>query len=115
MAASMSEETNRPADDTSIAKQTTTLHVSASRLTGYLQGLDLQRDLFRLLDQGYREIVLDLSNVELISSSIIGTLIGINRDFWTRSARLVLANVQPSVKEILSATRVDELFRFRNA
>ncbi len=111
----MSAESNRPADDPSSQKQTTTLRVSDSHLTGYLQGLDLQKDLFHLLDQGYREIVLDLSNVELISSSIIGTLIGVNRDFWTRSARLVLANVQPSVKQILIATRVDELFRFRKA
>ena len=111
----MSAESDRPTDDTSTQKQTTTLRVSDVRLTGYLQGLDLQKDLFHLLDQGYREIVLDLANVELISSSIVGTLIGINRDFWTRSARLVLANVQPNVRAILKATRVDELFRFRNA
>lgn len=111
----MSAESDRPADETSASKQSTTHRVSEARLTGYLQGLDLQKDLFHLLDEGYREVVLDLSNVEIISSSIIGTLIGVNRDFWTRSARLVLANVQPSVKEVLTATRVDELFRFRNA
>lgn len=86
-----------------------------TRLTGYLQGLDLRKDLMALLDNGYGEIVVDMSVVELISSSIIGTLIGVNRDFWSHSTRLVLSNLRPQVKEILSTTGVDELFKIRDA
>ena len=108
----MNAEPDRPNSPQS--KGSTTLHVRESRLTGYLQGLDLRKELLDLLERGYSEIVLDLTDVELISSSIIGTLIGVSREFWSRSTSLVLTNLHPQVKEILSATRVDELFKIRD-
>lgn len=97
------------------SKASTTLRLQEKRLTGYLQGLDLRKDLMELLDKGYREIVVDMADVELISSSIIGTLVGVNRDFWSREARLVLCNVCPTVLGILTTTGVDQLFKIRDA
>lgn len=112
MAVDMHSESNPP-DRT--AAESTTFSVEYPRLTGYLQGLDLQKDLLRLLDRGNGEVVLDLEAVEVISSVVIGMLIGVNREFLSRNVKLVLTNLAPQIKQVFESTRVDELFRIRNA
>jgi len=112
MAVGMNSESNPPNRS---AAESTTFIVEDPRLTGYLQGLDLQKDLLRLLERDHREVVLDLEVVEVISSAVIGMLIGVNREFLLRNVNLVLTNLAPQIKQAFEATRVDELFRIRNA
>ncbi|MDG2382012.1 MAG: STAS domain-containing protein [Pirellulaceae bacterium] len=91
-----------------------TLKLQEKRLIGYMQGLDLRQELLGLLEKGYPEIVVDMASVELISSSIIGTLVGLERDFRLRDVSLVLTQIQPPVHKILTTTGVIGLFKIRD-
>ncbi|MBN00231.1 MAG: hypothetical protein CMJ77_14005 [Planctomycetaceae bacterium] len=112
MAVDMNSESNPP-DRT--AAESTTLSVEHPRLTSYLQGLDLQKELLRLLERGHSEFVLDLEAGEVISSAVIGMLIGVNREFLSRNVKLVLTNLVPQIRQVFESTRVDEPFQIRNA
>lgn len=100
--------------DSAAGNNFATLKLQEKRLTGYLQGIDLQKELLGLLEQGYAEVVVDMASVELISSAVIGTLVGLERDFRLRNVRLVLSDLQPAVHKILATTGVVGLFKIRD-
>ena len=55
---------------------------------------------------------LDLQRVERISSAGLNELIGINSLARSRGVRLVLLDVQDSVREIFALTRLERMFEF---
>lgn len=55
---------------------------------------------------------LDFQDIERLNSVWLNELIGINRKARSRGVRLVLVNVQESVRDVFSVTRIDRLFEF---
>jgi anti-sigma B factor antagonist len=58
--------------------------------------------------------VIDLSSVKLLPSLTIGALVRMNRDFRTRGQRLMLAAVQPTVRQVLAIAKLDRLFEIHD-
>jgi anti-sigma B factor antagonist len=54
---------------------------------------------------GRTKLLLDLSNVEFLSSAGVGKLITLNRKVDRLGGRLVLCNVAPSVDEVFGIVR----------
>jgi anti-sigma B factor antagonist len=63
-----------------------------------------------LLADGKRKLVLDMSNVTLIDSAGLGTLVGIHQSAGTRGASLSLCNLSARLKELLVMTRLIVIF-----
>lgn len=65
----------------------------------------LQKHLDGIVDSGVRQIVLDLANLEYISSAGLGVL------FWTKKAMdakqgsLLMVNLQPQVKKVFEIVK----------
>jgi len=59
------------------------------------------------------QLNLDLKRVERITSAGLNELIGINSLARSRGIRLVLLDVQKSVREIFELTRLERMFEFR--
>lgn len=59
-------------------------------------------------------VVLDLSKVAFMPSLSLGGLIQLLQEFKARGQRLVLASVQPLVRETMALTRLDRLFEIQN-
>jgi anti-anti-sigma factor len=61
---------------------------------------------------GRPEVVVDLSGVGFAGSAALGNFVAIQRLVRQRGGRLVLCNVDPTVKEVLRASKLDVLFEY---
>jgi anti-anti-sigma factor len=63
-------------------------------------------------NRGRPEVVVDLSGVGFAGSAALGNFVALHRLARQRGGRLVLCNVDPTVKEVLRASKLDVLFEF---
>ena len=71
--------------------------------------------LFSLVDELSRKnLLLNFSNVEYMSSAALGKLITLNKKVQASDGRLVLCNIDPQIREVFEITRLDKLFTIRS-
>ena len=63
-----------------------------------------------LIRDGHREIVIDCTELGLISSSCLSTLIKGRRRVSKRGGRIILANVNSSILEVIGFLGLKQLF-----
>ena len=67
----------------------------------------LGQELFSLVEQyNWLKLVLDLSNVEYLTSSVIGKLITLHRKLHRSQGKLVLISLSPGVDSILRTAKL---------
>jgi anti-sigma B factor antagonist len=74
----------------------------------------LREKVKSLLAEGKQKLVLDMSNVTLIDSAGLGTLVGLHQSASTRGASLRLCNLGAKFKELLQMTRLLTVFDVSN-
>jgi anti-sigma B factor antagonist len=57
-------------------------------------------------------VVLDLSLVRIVPSLALGLLVQLSKRCKSRRQRLVLAGVQPQVRQVFTVTQLDRIFTF---
>jgi anti-sigma B factor antagonist len=57
--------------------------------------------------------ILDMSLVKFIPSLTLGMLVKLLQEFKSRGQRLVLASLQPTVRQVFAITRLDRLFEIQ--
>ena len=68
---------------------------------------ELGHDLFALVDQhDCKKIVLNMSNVEYVTSSVIGKIITLHRKLHRCEGQLIISNLSPGVHDVLHASRL---------
>jgi anti-anti-sigma factor len=65
------------------------------------------------VEAGGRDLVLDFSNVALVSSAGLGVLVGLHNRLRDAGGRLVLRDLDNAVYEVFEATRLTRLFDVR--
>jgi anti-sigma B factor antagonist len=60
--------------------------------------------------QGKQPVLLDMTAVEFVPSSALGSLVMLNRRFKQEGRRFLLVGVHPQIRTTLAATRLDKLF-----
>lgn len=76
---------------------------------------DLKSEIKRHIDNGYRYLVFDLTDLGYIDSSGIGTLIQISNWMKKRGGVMILVNTQGSVEKIFQMSKLDEFFVFKDS
>ena len=72
---------------------------------------EMGNELLRLVeDQGFNQIVLDLSGVRYLSSTMLGKLVSLSRRIEQSGGRLRLCCLSPVVSDILRISRLDRVF-----
>lgn len=67
--------------------------------------------LLDLIDTtGARRMLMDATNVEFVTSSVLGKLITVHRTLQREGGRLVLCSCSPALMDILETTRLTSLF-----
>lgn len=74
----------------------------------------LREKVKNLLAEGKQKLVLDMSNVTLIDSAGLGTLVGVHQSASTRGASLRLCNLGAKFRELLQMTRLLTVFEVSN-
>ncbi len=68
-------------------------------------------NLFKLVDElGRKNILLNFSNVEYLSSAALGKLISLNRKVNNVSGKLILCCISPQIFEVFEITRLNRVF-----
>ncbi len=76
---------------------------------------DLKSDVKRNIDNGFRYVIFDLTDLSYVDSSGIGTLIQISNWMRKRAGLMVLVNTQGSVEKIFQISKLDEFFVFKDS
>ncbi len=59
-------------------------------------------------------VALDMSNIAFMPSLSLAGLIQLNQIYKARQQRLILAGLQPPIRQILAITRLDRLFEIHD-
>ena len=71
----------------------------------------LQDSILSIVEQaGPINLVLDFSNVQFLSSSVLGLLIRISKRVYQAEGQLALCNIMPKILEIFKITRLTNIF-----
>ncbi|MBZ4683191.1 MAG: anti-sigma factor antagonist [Fusobacteriaceae bacterium] len=76
--------------------------------------IDLKLELNNLVDNGSRNIMIDLENVTYMDSSGLGVLVALLKRIKTEEGQLKLLNLPPSVAKIFELTRLTKFFEIYN-
>lgn len=90
----------------------TIIKFNKNKLLG-TEAVEFQDSVLDTLDKGVNSIVIDLSNVEYVTSWAIGMLVHAFTTSTNRSAQFSLVGVTQKVKEILSKVKLDKIFYIR--
>lgn len=71
---------------------------------------DLQDQLYELADLPIKRLILDLSDLEFMSSVGLGAIIAAHQRCRLRDCRVQLVGLQPRILELLEVTRMTQLF-----
>ena len=70
----------------------------------------LRERMLELIDDGARELVLDLSGIELIDSTGLGVLVGVLKRLLQHDGALELRSLRPAARRVLDITGLDRVF-----
>lgn len=76
---------------------------------------ELKTKVKNIIEEGYRYFICDMSNLNYIDSSGIGTLIQISNWVKNRNGLIVFTNVQGNVEKIFELTRLNEFFVIKDS
>ena len=76
---------------------------------------DIGQELLKLPDRSEGKILLDLHDVEFISSLLLMKLIGLQKKCVASKIDLRMCRPRPSVLEVIKVTRLDSLFNIHDS
>lgn len=73
--------------------------------------LELGEELLQLVEKdGNKDLLLDFSSVEFLSSAALNKLIILDKKVKSKSGQLKLCNMMPEIREVFVITRLNQLF-----
>jgi anti-sigma B factor antagonist len=87
----------------------TILSVKEGRLDAHNSG-ELKDRILKTLEEGNRNLIIDLGDVQFIDSSGLGALLSGYKNANLRSSAFALANLQPRVRSMFELTRLHRVF-----
>lgn len=70
----------------------------------------LKKNLFRICENGKKEIILDFKEVHSIGSSGIGALIFFYKKFLEMEGKIQIINVNRNIRSLFEIIKLDDLF-----
>ena len=75
---------------------------------------ELGQELFRLVEDDHRKnLLLNFSTVEFLSSAALGKLITLDKKVKAHGGKLKLCNIRREIYEVFAITRLNKLFDIR--
>ena len=110
----MSETSVLRLEEITPAKAAKAVHVATVELTKLMDGQGLeevQQALSNLArQQPGLDLLVDLGNVQFLSSAAIGMLGMLHRKTWGAKGRMKICSIRPEVMQVLKLTRLDSVF-----
>ena len=87
----------------------TVLSLKEDRLDAHNSG-ELKDRILKILEEGGRDLVIDLDQVQFVDSSGLGALLSGYKNASLRSSGFALAGLQPRVRSMFELTRLHRVF-----
>lgn len=71
---------------------------------------ELKRSIGNAIDDGAREIIVDLTDTRFLDSTALGVLIGAVKRLRPLDGQLVIVNTEPSTAKTFEITGLDQIF-----
>jgi anti-anti-sigma factor len=69
---------------------------------------EMGQELFQIVEeQGKKQVLLNFSGVEFLSSAALGKLITLDKRVKSHSGKLILSNIRPEIYEVFKITRLN--------
>ena len=76
---------------------------------------ELGQELFQLVEDDRRKnLLLNFSSVEFLSSAALGKLITLDKKVKGHSGKLKLSNIRPEIYEVFAITKLNKLFDIKD-
>lgn len=75
----------------------------------------LKQQMIALLEQGAKQVVVDLTNVEYLDSTALGVLIGGLKRLREAEGNLMLICPNPRIRRVFEITGLDKIFDIHNS
>jgi anti-sigma B factor antagonist len=75
---------------------------------------DLGKELFSLVEDGPRNLLLNFTNVDFLSSAALGKLISLHKKVERAGGVLKLSNIKPEIYDVFKITRLNEKFDIKD-
>jgi anti-sigma B factor antagonist len=69
--------------------------------------------LFSLVEEGRKKMLLNFANVEYLSSAALGKLITLNKKLQAVRGQLILCNIDAQIYEVFEITKLDRFFNIQ--
>lgn len=76
---------------------------------------ELGQELFQLIeDEKRKNLLLNFSSVEFLSSAALGKLITLDKKVKAHGGKLKLSNIRPEIYEVFAITKLNKLFDIKD-
>lgn len=76
---------------------------------------ELGQELFQLIEEeGRKNLLLNFSSVEFLSSAALGKLITLDKKVKAHAGKLKLSNIRPEIYEVFAITKLNKLFDIKD-
>jgi len=76
---------------------------------------ELGQELFQLIEEeGHKQLLLNFSSVEFLSSAALGKLITLDKKVKAHDGKLKLSNIRPEIYEVFAITKLNKLFDIKD-
>jgi anti-sigma B factor antagonist len=102
---------NPPKFTVSTVGPTTVVKLAGPRISDQLYITELGDDLVKVFEQAQpHDLLIDLNDVEFLSSMVLGKLIGLLNRARRAKGRLRLCSIRPSILDIFEITQLNKVF-----
>ena len=77
------------------------------------EAVQLRAGLIGYIDKGYKTFILDLSGVDYINSSGLGTLVAIQKRALQNGGSVIIKGINGLVKDLFELTRLTKVFEIQ--
>lgn len=92
-------------------KDNYTYYTLSGRLLGEFDGKDIKESIAQQIENGEKNFVLDMQNLEYMNSTGVGLLVTLLTKSRHADGELVLLNPSPNVSTILTMMRLTSIFK----
>ena len=76
---------------------------------------EMGQELFHLIDDDdHKNLLLNFSSVEFLSSAALGKLITLDKKVKAHGGKLKLSNIRPEIYEVFAITKLNKLFDIKD-
>lgn len=100
---------------TQVAADVTVVFLQDARILDETTVKVIAEELMRLVDNTYKiKLMIDFSNVEYLSSAVLGKLVAIHKKVAEGKGIMKLACIKPAIKEVFKITKLDKVFEIHD-